>query len=265
MADVNHKDKARILVSLGVAKFMDAVEKFNFIADFLRPVSVETPLIRIGAFADGGYVVPNDLDGIAACFSPGVSRQSTFELDIAKHSIPSFMADASCDGPMIDIPGSSFIKKFVGPEDTDKTMSIETWVRNSGVSPDADLLLQMDIEGDEYTTLAAISESLLKRFRMIVLELHYLPSVLTKELFFDRAHQAIEKLKPLFQSVHLHPNNASGSVVVDGIEIPRVVEITLLRKDRVRKTGPVEYLPHSLDVAHKRGKPALKLPDAWVQ
>lgn len=236
---------------------------FECMAAFLRPVSIETPLIRVGAFGDGGYLLPNDFDGIAACYSPGVSRQSTFELDIAKHGIASFMADASIDGPTIQVPGSQFVKKFVGPQDTPERMSIESWVRDTDPQPDADLLLQMDIEGDEYVTLSAIPDPLLKRFRMIILELHHLPSILTKPPFFRRAKAAIDKLQPLFQSVHLHPNNASGTVEVDGIDIPRVVEISLLRRDRVRELDTPVRLPRPLDVPHKRDRPPLVLPAAW--
>ena len=45
----------------------------------LRPVTTEHELIRIGADADGGYLVPNDLSGLTACFSPGVDDIASFE------------------------------------------------------------------------------------------------------------------------------------------------------------------------------------------
>ncbi len=98
---------------------------------------------------------------------------------------------------------------------------------------------------------------------MIILELHYLPSVLTKKPFFNRAMAAFDKLQPLFQSVHLHPNNASGSVSVDGVDIPRVVEVTLLRRDRVRPVDRPVPLPHPLDVPHRSDRAPLVLPAAW--
>ncbi len=55
-------------------------DRRKLLADVLRPFDVGHPLIRIGAFSDGGYLVPSDLQGIKACFSPGVSQQSSFEL-----------------------------------------------------------------------------------------------------------------------------------------------------------------------------------------
>jgi hypothetical protein len=39
----------------------------------LAPQTTDKALIRLGPNKDGGYLVPNDLDGIEACFSPGVS------------------------------------------------------------------------------------------------------------------------------------------------------------------------------------------------
>ena len=59
--------------------------------DFLQavyPLVTEHPLIRIGSPGDGGYLVPNDLEGISTCFSPGVSETADFEgtseADLAK-------------------------------------------------------------------------------------------------------------------------------------------------------------------------------------
>ncbi len=242
----------------------DVSDKFDYVSGFLRPHAITTPLIRVGAFGDGGYLVPNDFEGIAACYSPGVSQQSTFELDLAKHGIPSFMADASIDGPAVNIPNSQFIKKFVGPEDKNDRISIASWVAQTDPDPGADLLLQMDIEGDEYATIATIPDDLLRRFRIVILELHRLPSILSKPPFFNRAKTAIDKLIPLFETVHLHTNNASGSVEIDGVDIPRVVEITLLRKDRANITGPVTRLPHPLDYKHKSQQPDIAVPDTWL-
>ena len=52
---------------------MTPSEKLNNLAKALRPVITQHPLIRIGSEFDGGYLVPDDLDGVSACFSPGVN------------------------------------------------------------------------------------------------------------------------------------------------------------------------------------------------
>ena len=236
----------------------------SVIDDFLRPHAIDMPLIRIGDFGDGGYLVPDDLRGIVACYSPGVSQQASFEMDMAKLGIPSFMADASVKNPPLDVPGAQFVPKFLGDKDEGEFMTLASWVAATDPDPSADLLLQMDIEGAEYATLAAASRDLLKRFRMIVIEWHHLPSILTKPRFSARALAAIENLREDFVTVHLHPNNVSGTVEIDGENIPRVVEATLLRRDRASGLRPADPLPHPLDRRHNPRKPALTLPKRWV-
>jgi hypothetical protein len=50
----------------------------------MRPVSTKYDLIRLGSPHDGGYLVPDCLVGIQACFSLGVSKVANFELDLTQ-------------------------------------------------------------------------------------------------------------------------------------------------------------------------------------
>ena len=52
-------------------------------------------------------------------------------------------------------------------------------MRKSG----GDLLLQMDIDGDEYETLLSMPILLQKRFRIIVVEFHYLDYLFSEPIF----------------------------------------------------------------------------------
>jgi hypothetical protein len=50
---------------------------------------------------------------------------------------------------------------------------LETWVKSQAeYQLEHDFLLQMDIEGGEYLTLLATPQEVLRRFRIIVLEIH---------------------------------------------------------------------------------------------
>ncbi len=80
----------------------------------LRPLDCGKELIRIGGEGDGGYLVPNDLEGIEYCFSPGVSTTSDFENTLADLHIKSFLADYSVASPPVVRPEMVFDKKFLG-------------------------------------------------------------------------------------------------------------------------------------------------------
>ena len=80
----------------------------------LHPISTDKKLIRMGAERDGGYLVPNDLEGIEACFSPGVDQISKFEQECAERGMKVFMADASVDKPAEEHPMFDFRKSYIG-------------------------------------------------------------------------------------------------------------------------------------------------------
>jgi len=67
----------------------------------IRPKNTNHELVRFGSKHDGGYLIPDDLDGIEACFSAGVGRVVDFERDMANRGIKCFLADYSTDGPPI--------------------------------------------------------------------------------------------------------------------------------------------------------------------
>ncbi|MGA8739910.1 MAG: hypothetical protein WB561_01840, partial [Terracidiphilus sp.] len=107
-------------------------------------------MIRFGGDGDGGYLVPDDLEGIEYCFSPGVSFLSKFENELADRNIKSFLADYSVDAPTIIRPEFTFDKKFLGSWDRDKFITLASWKDQYLKGYSGDLILQMDIESAEW-------------------------------------------------------------------------------------------------------------------
>lgn len=84
------------------------------------------------------------------------------------------------------------------------------------------------------------------RFRFIVLELHDLRSAFTRSGLI-LLKSLIRKMKATHEIVHVPPNNCCGGVFEGELIWPEVLEMTLIRKDRIVKIlGPAE-LPHPLD------------------
>ena len=229
----------------------------------LHPQDTDKRLIRIGGNQDGGYLIPDDLEGIEACFSPGVGDKSTFEFECAERGMKIFMADASVEKPGIDHPQFSFQKKYVGASRKKDFITLKDWMESVEIRSDSDLLLQMDIEGFEYEVLNATPDSHLSRFRVIVVEFHGMTNV-GLPYFFQRYSKAFEKLLAHHTCVHIHPNNCCGVELVLGLEIPAVAEFTFLRTDRILHEKPVDLFPNPLDVDCVETK-SIKLPEVWYR
>lgn len=229
----------------------------------LHPKSTDIELIRLGPQGDGGYLIPNDLAGIEACFSPGVSDSSDFELACAKLGMQVFMADYSVDGPATAHKNFNFTKKFVGATTSEKFMTINDWIKSSSVSETSDLILQIDIEGYEYETFLSMPDELMKRFRIIVVEFHRIHHLWSAP-FHRIASSAFTKILQTHSCVHLHPNNCRSSIYMQGIEIPRVMEFTFLRNDRFNNSTYTDSFPHPLDSDNTKNQPVI-LPECWFR
>jgi hypothetical protein len=227
----------------------------------LRPVSTDLDLIRLGPDGDGGYLVPDDLEGISACFSPGVSLISGFEKECAQRGMEVFMADRSVEGPTETHPRFHFTKKFVGATTNDAVMTVDDWVRRSLPEAEGDLMLQIDIEDCEYETFLSMSDALMGRFRIITGEFHSLNHLWSRP-FFQVASKAFEKILQTHTCVHIHPNNESAAMEKGGLSIPPMMEFTFLRNDRVTNPVLTRAFPHPLD-ADNTTDPTLVLPACW--
>lgn len=229
----------------------------------LKPVKTDKQLIRLGSTEDGGYLVPDDLEGIEALFSPGVGMKQDFDLECADKGIKVFMSDASVDGPVEKHELFHFQKKFIGAIDSDDFMTMESWIDNANISSNSDLMLQMDIEGYEYETIYSIPIEKLKRFRLIIIEFHQM-EMLWNNFYFEKFKNSFLKLTQTHHVVHIHPNNCCEPIEKDGISVPPVMEFTFIRKDRVKVDGYAKSFPHPLDIDCAKKK-SFDLPKCWYE
>lgn len=227
----------------------------------LKPIETNYELIRIGSDTDGGYLIPNDLKGIDACFSPGVSTTSDFENDLTTKGIRCFLADYSVNAPPINNPLFDFQKKYLGIDNNDTFITLENWI-NQKAPNNNELLLQMDIEGSEYPVIFDTSEDTFSKFRILVIEFHDLDTIFTKA-GYELIRLTFSKLLKNFEIVHIHPNNCCGSAHYKDLVIPRVMEFTFLRKDRITHKIPAKNFPHPLDKKNVASNQDIHLPDCW--
>lgn len=220
----------------------------NAIYELLKPVDNGHNLIRIGGLNDGGYLLPEDLIGVEVCFSPGVASNWSFENELFQEfCVPSVMYDASVDRP-IDLPDIHiFYKKFIGASSFKNYISVEKVVNVDLQQYSGDLIAQIDIEGGEYSLLNSISVDTLLRFRILVVELHELDRWIEKRFFYENISPVLEKIFLTHDLVHSHINKNGGSFRYRGSKAPKVVELTLHRRDRATTYSGVRKIPHVLD------------------
>lgn len=238
-----------------------APEALDELLERLHPVVHASGLRRIGPVGDGGYLLPDDLDGVVACFSPGVGELSGFEMDCVELGMRAHLADASVDAPQFDDERLDFIPRFVRAIPDAESVTLDDWVATAEPIETDDLLLQIDIEGDEWGVFLGAPASVLRRFRIIVAEFHDLQRLLYAESF-PLVALAFDRLLASHTCVHIHPNNACPTVTVGGSTLPKVAEFTFVRNDRIDRTRLIHatQFPHPLDSDNYPSVETLPLP-----
>jgi len=208
---------------------------------FLRPSQSSHKLLKIGGNYDGAYFIPDDLDGIDLCISPGVSTYKYFEDHLAtSYGISSVLCDSTVQEDELSTPliknKQILVKKWVCSRDEHDKISLDTLTLNYSDSIASDKILQIDIEGSEYEAIAHCSKEILKSFRIIAIEVHGLDALMRPwEKRYRDIIRLVQTLEPYFACVYAHGNNCCGEVLLPGfgMNMPRVLELTLIRKDRL--------------------------------
>jgi len=146
-------------------------------------------------------------------------------------------------------------------------MRLEDWVNDKvGHDPNADLMLQMDIEGSEFSVIIDTPIEVLKKFRIMVVEFHGMDVMFEKGGLKQMSH-VFGKLKQDFCVAHIHPNNCNTckTFKCGDIVIPKVFEVTFFRKDRVKPDTRTLTFPHPLDRKNVPYNPDNILPEIWYK
>jgi hypothetical protein len=233
--------------------------------NLIKPKKLSVMNVRIGGNNDGGYVIPNDLENIKYCFSAGVGSIYQFENELSKMNIKSFLADYSVN-PKISNPLINFEKIFIGSKTYKNFITLKDWIsKKINYYDNEDLILQMDVEGDEYEILQSIDIATLKKFRIILIEFHNL-HYLFDHLFFKKFEKIFLMLMEYYYCSHIHPNNDVDNVYrYNKLIMPSVMEFSFLRKDRARIVGSIEKLPSVLDRPNNPNKNDIILPKYWFR
>jgi methyltransferase FkbM-like protein len=229
----------------------------------LRPHAASVPKIRLGWNGDGGYVVNDDLDGIAAAISIGIGDEISFDLALVDRGIPVAQYDGTITRPPAHSPFFSFRAMNWAQRDSISTRCLETMVADATGDPADDLLLKFDVEDAEWDALQWVYPDTLRRFRIIVGEMHWLGRVEPPDRF-AKMHHAISVLCAEHIPTHVHANNCCGVSFVEGVVLPNLIEVTWLRRDRATFAPSREPMPGPLDFSCCPHDPEIRMAPFWT-
>jgi hypothetical protein len=213
-------------------------------------------LIRLGGENDGGYLVPELLlKEIKYLFSLGVSNETSFEEDCYKKKITPLLLDGTIDynGPF------NFIKKNLNFFFDNKNITLREWLNTANIEENENnLMLKIDILGNEWDILDNIELSLLKKFKIIVINFY----LFAKSRDLEKISNVFSKLNKDFTICHIHPNNNGFNFVnVKGFEIKSRYEFTYINNNSLSERKKLPYsLPHVLDRPNDKGMKDSVLP-----
>jgi hypothetical protein len=219
--------------------------------------------IRLGVEQDGGYVFGYNIGDYDCYISAGVSNEESFSRDFIKKFSMDKSQCYAFDATINDYPYEytneiTFIKKNIGPEQTDVTTNLKEY--NGKYK---DIFLKMDIEGGEYPWLESLNENDLLHYKQIVIEFHGINDDSWNTLYSKKLN-CLKKLANTHYLIHAHGNNWGGIQYINNSFVPDVIELTYVRKDILKYPFfNTTALPiHNIDFKNNINNPEINLNHA---
>jgi hypothetical protein len=203
---------------------------------------------RIGGDFDGGYVVLSDARKTSVCYSLGIGSNVTFDTAIADMGAVVYQYDHTIDAPPTQHENFRFFKLGIAPSDERDPLlrRLDTLIKLNGHESARDMLLKMDIEGNEWSCLDATASEVIDQFSQIVCEFHDMERMADPE-FAEPVARVFEKLYRTHRVVHAHGNNHLPFVELWGVPVPRVFELTFANIRSFEFDKSIESFPTALD------------------
>jgi len=226
---------------------------------YLRPyMVVDKRQVRIGSVADGGYIMLDDFAELKIAYSLGIGVDVNWDLAIAERGLTLQQYDHTVNGPPISHPNFQFNKLGIGPTDCEEFISLSTALKRNGHQARDDLVLKIDIEGSEWATFDDLSGEIFQQFQQIVIEYHGFLRANEPE-WLVVAQRVLSRLYRTHAVHHVHANNWGEFRVIANVAVPDVLEVSYVRRDRVRLAPSSAIYPTALDAPCHPDRPDIFL------
>ncbi len=226
----------------------------------LRPYDIlGSRKLRVGAAHDGGYVMLDRLRPSQIVFSYGLSWNIAYELDLAQRGMTLFMFDHTIDGLTVEHANFTWFKEGLGASTDVEARLHRLEDHVARLAPgEQGMILKLDVEGAEWAALAKMPIDLLGRFEQIVMELHDF-RLISDPAWRDVASAALANLGQQFTLHNVHANNHAPVVIVDGVPVADVIEVSYIRTDLVERRQSSTLFPSYLDSPNDPNRPEIPL------
>ena len=191
----------------------------------------EVALMRVGNTGDGGYWIPRNVPTIDSLLSGGIGGDWAFESEL-ESLYPRISIQAIDPRPEPEFP----YRQVVGLLSSVKSGGHFLLDDIANQLP-GQMVLKLDIEGNEYKVVNRASETSLNRAAVIVMELHELSRLLDRvwvsAVFEDFAVKLLLNHTVVWRAQN--PNDYAFRA--QGHRIPKTLEVTLLRNDLLPTRG----------------------------
>lgn len=199
---------------------------------------------RVGKDFDGGYVMLEDFEAatVDAAYSFGIADDVSWDEEIADRGIDVFMYDHTIDQLPTVHPRFQYFKLGITGEKKDVDLkTLNDILTQNGHAQHRNLIMEMDIEGCEWDVFQHAELDVIDQFSQIVIEFHGLVAAAYDHEALMTVVSVLKKINKTHQSVHVHANGSTIPLLIGGLALSDVMEVTYLR----RGGGKHKFVPNT--------------------
>lgn len=199
----------------------------------LRPMDVvDGTMIRVGGDFDGGYIMLDRGLENATAYSFGIGDEVSWDYALAERGTEVYQYDHTIGSfPLAHRNFKSFHCGISPTKSEDKNFkTLEEAIVEHGNHKRRDLILKLDVEGSEWKTIESAPRVILEAFAHIIVEFHGFTNM-SNIANWNRRLKVLKKLNEVHQCIHVHANNWHNPVMIGGVMMPDLIEVTYVRRE----------------------------------
>jgi hypothetical protein len=203
-------------------------------------------------------MVDQGLENVAV-YNFGVGSEVSWDQDMANRLCVVYQYDHTIVEPPKVHGAVKYYKLGLAPKTEGEFTSLADAVKFTANNHQADMILNIDIEGAEWDVLPALGDDDLAPFSQIVIELHDLLKFVTDDGFRHTVNDAIARLTADHTIVHVHANNYGQRGIAGQVMGFDVLELTLVRSGEWQFSPFRSSFPSEFDAPNNPDKPEYPL------